>query len=723
MDTHNKIKVEELQVDEALFSFINTEVLPPLSFDQTKFWKSFNKLVYKLTPMNRSLISERVRIQKSLDKWHLQHNKGYEVGEYKQFLKDLGYIKQIGPEFKINPKNVDIEVSHKSGPQLVVPIMNARFAINAVNARWGSLYDALYGNDVISEKDGCEKGLVYNPKRGEQVIKYGKEFLDYSAPFEGISHKDICKYAITSTHELIGFDDKSNIHALKNPEKFEGYLGDYKNPSSILLKNNNLYIEIKVDINSSVGRSDKAGVEDIIIESAVTTILDCEDSVAAVDAVDKLLSYKNWLGLNAGSLECSISKNGKSFIRKLASDKIFIGRDGVDLELPGRSLMFVRNVGHLMTNSAIMLDDGSEIFEGIMDAVFTSLISLHDVKICRNNSKHGSIYIVKPKMHGPDEVAFADLLFNECEDLLEISRNTIKIGLMDEEKRTSVNLFECVRQVKDRIVFINTGFLDRTGDEIHTNMSLGAVLPKQQIKDMEWLSTYEKNNVSVGLKTGFHKTAQIGKGMWAKPDLMAEMMSEKIEHLKSGASCAWVPSPTAATLHALHYLDVNVGDVQASLTNRVPTRRELMLEIPTLETGRELSPQEIDSELRNNAQGILGYVSRWVGQGVGCSKVPDINNVQLMEDRATLRISSQHISNWLHHGICNKDQVMKIMKKMAKTVDEQNKNDPNYEKMSDDFDKSIAFSAAIDLVFKGRVQPSGYTEPLLHKKRLEKKSS
>ena len=720
MDTHNKIKVEELKVDEALFSFINTEVLPPLSFDQTKFWKSFNKLVYKLTPINRSLISERVRIQKSLDKWHLQHKKGYEVEEYKQFLKDLGYIKQIGPEFKINPKNVDIEVSQKSGPQLVVPIMNARFAINAVNARWGSLYDALYGNDVISEKDGCEKGLVYNPKRGEQVIKYGKEFLDYSAPFEGISHKDICKYAITSTHELIGFDDKSNIHALKNPEKFEGYLGDYKNPSSILLKNNNLYIEIKVDINSSVGRSDKAGVEDIIIESAVTTILDCEDSVAAVDAVDKLLSYKNWLGLNAGSLECSISKNGKSFIRKLASDKIFIGRDGVDLELPGRSLMFVRNVGHLMTNSAIMLDDGSEIFEGIMDAVFTSLISLHDVKICRNNSKHGSIYIVKPKMHGPDEVAFANLLFNECEDLLEISRNTIKIGLMDEEKRTSVNLYECVRQVKDRIVFINTGFLDRTGDEIHTNMSLGAVLPKQQIKDMEWLSTYEKNNVSVGLKTGFHKTAQIGKGMWAKPDLMAEMMSEKIEHLKSGASCAWVPSPTAASLHALHYHQVSVESIQSELSTHIESNIDGMLRYSVL-TLTSLSSEEIKREVDNNIQGILGYVVRWIDQGIGCSKVPDINNIGLMEDRATLRISSQLLTNWINNGICSTEFILDSLKKMAKIVDKQNEHDENYKMMSSDYNNNLAFDAAKKLIIDGVNQPNGYTEPLLHEYRKRAK--
>ena len=631
------------------------------------------------------------------------------------FLKSIGYLVEEKNNFNIETSEVDEEISSIAGPQLVVPVDNARYALNAANARWGSLYDALYGTDVISGK--VEKN--WDKERALKVVNFVRDFLDERFPLLKTSWKEISKIQIEE-NKLVLFSG-SNIDFLKNNNQFVGFIGDKENPDSILIKNNNLHIDILIDSKTTVGEIDKANISDVIVESALSTIVDNEDSVAAVDAEDKVKCYRNWLGLMKGDLTSTFEKNGKKIVRKLNADRTYISKDGKKISLHGRALLLNRNVGHLMTNPSIKLNDGSEIPEGIMDAFISTLCAMHDFNN-KKNSRAGSVYIVKPKMHGPEEVSFTNTLFENVEKTLGIKKYSIKVGIMDEERRTTVNLKECIRQVKNRIVFINTGFLDRTGDEMHTSFEAGPMIFKGDMKKSTWLNTYENWNVDVGLSCGFSGKAQIGKGMWAMPDQMANMMDQKISHPKSGANCAWVPSPTAATLHSLHYHKVNVFDEQKKIRLREKAKVENILEIPKADRPN-WSIEDINRELENNAQGILGYVVRWIDQGVGCSKVPDINNVGLMEDRATLRISSQHIANWLHHGICKKDQVMNVMKKMAKIVDKQNQNDQNYKKMSDDFDNSKAFSAACDLVFKGRVQPSGYTEPLLHQKRLEKKAS
>ncbi|MDC0937882.1 malate synthase G, partial [Pelagibacteraceae bacterium] len=662
------------------------------------------------------LVEKREIIQKKIDEWHkLNKDNNFDKKEYKDFLKSISYITEVKEDFKIETSDVDQEISSIAGPQLVVPVDNARYALNAANARWGSLYDALYGTDVIPGN----KGKGYNEDRGKKVITYVKNFLDEIIPLANTSWKEISNIIIKDK-DLV-FLTKNNENYLKDKKQFIGFNGDKNKPSSILIKNNNLHIDILVDPNHMIGKSDKASIADVVIESALSTIIDNEDSVSAVDGEDKIKCYRNWLGLMKGDLTTSMEKNGKKFIRKLNPNRNYISKDGNKMSLHGRALLLNRNVGHLMTNPAIILKDGSEIPEGIMDAFVSTLCALHDFKN-KNNSRTGSVYIVKPKMHGPEEVAFTNTLFEKIEEALGIKKYSIKVGIMDEERRTTVNLKECIRQVKNRIVFINTGFLDRTGDEMHTSFEAGPMIFKGEMKKSTWLETYEDWNVDVGLSCGFSGKAQIGKGMWAMPDQMANMMEQKISHPKSGANCAWVPSPTAATLHAMHYHKVDVFSEQVKIKSRNKAELDDILEIPKADRPN-WSIENINRELENNAQGILGYVVRWVDQGVGCSKVPDINNVGLMEDRATLRISSQHIANWLHHGICKKEQVMDVMKKMAKTVDEQNKNDSRYQKMSENFDKSIAFSAACDLIFKGRIQPSGYTEPLLHQKRLERKNS
>ena len=669
-----------------------------------------------MAPTNKYLIEKRETIQKKIDDWH-KSNKGKEFDktEYIKFLKSLDYLIEEKNEFKIETTNVDEEISSIAGPQLVVPVDNARYALNAANARWGSLYDALYGTDVIPG----EKKKDYDVKRATEVVNYVRDFLDENFPLKQKSWKEISKIYLENNQLILSADEEKD--QLKNDHQFIGYKGDKLKPNSILIKNNNLHIEIVFDPNSLVGKNDKASISDIIMESALSTIVDNEDSVAAVDAEDKVKCYRNWLGLMKGDLISKFEKNGKKITRKLNPDRKYTSKNGEKITLHGRALLLNRNVGHLMTNPSIILKDGSEIPEGIMDAFISNLCALHDFKN-KNNSRTGSVYIVKPKMHGPEEVAFTNTLFEKVEETLGMKKYSIKVGIMDEERRTTVNLKECIRQVKNRIVFINTGFLDRTGDEMHTSFEAGPMIFKGDMKKSTWLNTYENWNVDIGLACGFSGKAQIGKGMWAMPDQMANMMDQKIGHPKSGANCAWVPSPTAATLHSIHYHKVNVFNEQNKIKSRNKARVEDILEIPKADRPN-WSIEDINRELENNAQGILGYVVRWVDQGVGCSKVPDINNIGLMEDRATLRISSQHIANWLHHGICKKEQVMEIMKKMAKTVDEQNKNDPNYKKMTGNYENSIAFSAACDLVFKGRTQPSGYTEPLLHQKRLETKSS
>ena len=710
------IEKNGLKISSVMFDFVNNEAIPETGLDPDQFWAKFSEVVHEMAPTNKYLIEKRETIQKKIDDWH-KSNKGKEFDktEYIKFLKSLDYLIEEKNEFKIETSNVDEEISSIAGPQLVVPVDNARYALNAANARWGSLYDALYGTDVIPG----EKKKDYDVKRATEVVNYVRDFLDENFPLKQKSWKEISKIYLENNQLILSADEEKD--QLKNDHQFIGYKGDKLKPNSILIKNNNLHIEIVFDPNSLVGKNDKASISDIIMESALSTIVDNEDSVAAVDAEDKVKCYRNWLGLMKGDLISNFEKNGKKITRKLNPDRKYTSKNGEKITLHGRALLLNRNVGHLMTNPSIILKDGSEIPEGIMDAFISNLCALHDFKN-KNNSRTGSVYIVKPKMHGPEEVAFTNTLFEKVEETLGMKKYSIKVGIMDEERRTTVNLKECIRQVKNRIVFINTGFLDRTGDEMHTSFEAGPMIFKGDMKKSTWLNTYENWNVDIGLACGFSGKAQIGKGMWAMPDQMANMMDQKIGHPKSGANCAWVPSPTAATLHSIHYHKVNVFNEQNKIKSRNKARVEDILEIPKADRPN-WSIEDINRELENNAQGILGYVVRWVDQGVGCSKVPDINNIGLMEDRATLRISSQHIANWLHHGICKKEQVMEIMKKMAKTVDEQNKNDPNYKKMTGNYENSIAFSAACDLVFKGRTQPSGYTEPLLHQKRLETKSS
>ncbi len=709
----------DLKISTKLFNFINEEVLPGLNINSDKFWAEFSTVVHELELINKKLLIKREEIQKKIDEWHL-NKKGnkFNKDEYTSFLKSINYIVEEKEEFKIETSNVDEEISSIAGPQLVVPIDNARYALNAANARWGSLYDALYGTDVIPDDSEVKNAGGINPVRAKKVVEYSKKFLDEIFPINNGSWKNVTSLRIKNNH-LVATIEKNAFH-LKDQSQFKGYNGNEDKPKSVLLKNNNLHCDILINAESNVGKEDKAGISNIILESAVSTIIDHEDSVAAVDDEDKVKGYRNWLGLMKGTLETLVEKKGKKFTRKLEQDRFYKDCNGKEFNLHGRALLLNRNVGHLMTNPSIVLKNGSEIPEGIMDAFFTVLCAMHDFKN-KKNSRKGSVYIVKPKMHGPEEVAFTNLIFTKVEETLGLAKNTIKVGIMDEERRTTVNLKECIREVKKRIVFINTGFLDRTGDEMHTSFESGPMIFKGDMKKSTWLNTYEDWNVDIGLSCGFSGKAQIGKGMWAMPDKMAAMIEQKIVHPNSGANCAWVPSPTAATLHSIHYHKVDVFKKQSLIKNKKRAKLENILEIPMADRPN-WQLNEIKKELENNAQGILGYVVRWVNNGVGCSKVPDINNVGLMEDRATLRISSQHIANWLHHKICTKEQVLEVFKKMAKIVDKQNETDKsNYEKMSENFDQSIAFKAACDLVFKGREQPSGYTEPLLHQRRLEKK--
>ena len=715
----NRIQKGDLQVSEVLDKLISEKVCVNIGVEPDKFWDSFNEIVKEFTPRNKALLEERDVLQAKIDNWH-KENKEFDKETYKAFLKEIGYWVEPNDDFEIETSNVDEEISTIAGAQLVVPVMNARFALNAANARWGSLYDALYGTDMISEEDGAERGGAYNEIRGDKVIEFSKDFLNENFPLSSGTYKEIAAFQISDNNLEITLKDQSKV-TLEDNDKFEGYSGDVENPSGILLKNNNLHIEIQIDREDSVGKDDLAGIKDILVESAVTTIQDCEDSVAAVDGEDKGTVYANWLGLMQGNLEETFEKGGKTMTRKLNPDRDYSKPDGAAFTLPGRSTMLVRNVGHLMTTPAILDGDGNEIFEGIMDAMFTITIAKHDLlsegKI--KNSRTGSIYIVKPKLHGPKEVQLTCDLFAAVEKAVGLEPLTAKIGIMDEERRTTINLKECIKVAKDRVIFINTGFLDRTGDEIHTSMEAGPMIRKAQMKQEPWILAYENWNVDKGLQTGFKGKAQIGKGMWAMPDEMLGMYENKTVHPEAGANCAWVPSPTAATLHAMHYHQISVPSVQEALLARKEANMDEILEIPLLK--EKLSAEEIQAELDNNAQGILGYVVRWIDQGVGCSKVPDINNVGLMEDRATCRISSQHIANWLHHGLCDEAQVMETMKKMAVVVDEQNSGDPIYENMAPAYDGD-AFKAACDLVLKGRVQPSGYTEPILHAQRLVKKA-
>ncbi len=707
-----------LKVSEDLFSFVNNELLKDTKISHENFWRGFDKAVHELAPRNKELLKIREDLQKKINSWHLKNkDKEIKIDEYKEFLKEIGYLKNEGPDFKIQTSDVDNEITQIAGPQLVVPIMNARYTLNAANARWVSLYDSLYGTNIIeSEEGGSER---YDPNRGQEVIKYVREFFDKFIPINGTSWKNIAGLRVINNDLVILKDDYE--YKLKDKNKFVGHRGDVNKPSAIILKNNNLHFEIIINPKAFSAAHDIAGISDVIAESAVSTICDNEDSVAAVDAEDKVVCYRNWLGLMRGDLKVQFEKNGKKLERKLNPDRSFISKEGQGLKLHGRSLLLIRNVGHLMTNSSIILKDGNEVPEGIMDAFITATAALHDLQR-KKNSRTGSIYIVKPKMHGPDETAFTDLIFSKVEELLGLKKYTCKIGIMDEERRTSANLKECIRTLKNRVFFINTGFLDRTGDEMHTSMEAGPMIKKGDMKSSKWISAYENNNVDIGLKCGFSGKAQIGKGMWAMPDKMKEMMVEKINHLKAGANCAWVPSPTAASLHALHYHQINIFDEQKKIVGREQSKLNDLLTIP-IANRPNWSVEEINAEISNSSQTLLGYVVRWIDQGVGCSKVPDINNIGLMEDRATLRISSQHIANWIHHGITTKIQVIEIMKEMAKVVDKQNQDDKNYIKMSDDFDKSLAFQTACDLIFKGIKQPSGYTEPLLHLNRIKKKSN
>ena len=718
-----RVKHGNLQVSHELDSFLKNEVLPGIDVEADSFWSAFEKILQEFGGRNKALLDKRKEIQKQIDEWHISRKgEPHNQDEYIEFLKKIDYLIDEGEDFEITTTNVDSEIREVAGAQLVVPVMNARFSLNAANARWGSLYDALYGTDMISEEGGAERSGPYNPARGDKVIEFSKDFLDESVPLQSGNYKDVTGFKVENGDLVIAFSDQSS-GSLSDKSQFIGYKGDPDNPASILFKNNNLHIDIQIDPEDSIGKDDPANIKDVVLESAVTTIQDLEDSVAAVDAEDKSLAYRNWLGLMKGDLKETFVKGDKEMTRSLNGDRSYTGKDDSEITLPGRSVLLVRNVGHLMTNPAILDVDGNEVPEGIMDAMFTICIAKHDLQKEGKsaNSRTGSIYIVKPKMHGPEEVQFTCDLFERVEEVLGLDPLTVKVGIMDEERRTTVNLKECIRVAKDRVIFINTGFLDRTGDEIHTSMEAGPVIPKAQMKQQPWINAYEDWNVDVGLETGFKGKAQIGKGMWAMPDEMLGMYQNKSTHPEAGANCAWVPSPTAATLHAIHYHQISVSDKQNELLSRPRASLEDILSIPVMENPESLSAEDIQSELDNNCQGILGYVVRWIDLGVGCSKVPDINNVGLMEDRATCRISSQHIANWLHHGLCSEEQVIETMKKMAVVVDQQNEGDPEYINMSPSFE-GIAFSAAVDLAIKGRTQPSGYTEPILHSKRLNFKS-